>query len=329
MLCKCIRSLILTAVVCGALSPVRSYAEGYAFSGLTISNLNVFWQSSVADPTNLTQGPNRDGTGSQVDLSDLSPNGGGGAGNSRRANLESTHATGSFATCLGGCLKGPNDYTRPPGQPIDTLSNVQFARTNNTSNGSLFSVSHLKSLVRIQSFAELELNSTATGRPADASSTVQIFRFFSVRNADRMVFDFDADVFMRALRQPGLPLASIDANSTFQIMLADNTGNTVFDFAPNGSGIGYMGATVVADPFNLNNHSTVQPPYLSGDLQFGNAGQFRVITPLLSPSVSYTLTIKSGSAVNATNVPEPSTAAVAVIAMCFAMNRVRTARSSP
>jgi hypothetical protein len=122
---KSSRVLLLCALVSGVLSPLRSLAEGYAFSGLSISKLNVFWHSSVADPTNLTQGPNRDGTGSQVDLSDLSPNGGGGSGSSKRANLESTHATGPFATCLGTCLKAPDDYTRPPSQPTDPLNNVQ------------------------------------------------------------------------------------------------------------------------------------------------------------------------------------------------------------
>jgi hypothetical protein len=142
-----------------------------------------------------------------------------------------------------------------------------------------------------------------------------------------MVFDFDADLFMRALRQSGLPLANIDANSTFQIKLTDNVGNTLLDFSPNGTGIGYIGATVVADPFNLNSHSTVQPPYLSSDLQFGSAGQFRVISPMLTPGESYSLTITSGSAVNATNVPEPSIAALAAIAM-FSLIRPRRAGCS-
>jgi hypothetical protein len=266
----------------------------------------------VADPTNLTQGPLRDGTGSQVDLSDLGPSGGGGSSNGKRADLESAHSAGSFAICLGTCLKGPDDYARPPSQPTDPLNNVQFARANVTGNASLFSVSHIKTTVHSDSYAELELNSTATGAPADASGSFQILRFFRVLNADHMVFDFDADAFMRALRQPGLPLAYIDANSTFQIKLADNAGNTLLDFSPNGTGIGYIGATVIADPFNLNNHSTVQPPYLSSDLQFASVGQFRVISPLLTPGVSYTLTITSGSAVNATNVPEPSPAALLV-----------------
>ncbi len=275
----------------------------------------MFWQSSVADPTNLTQGPLRDGTGSQVNVSDLGSNGGGGTGNSRRSDLESTHATGTFAVCLGPCLKGPDDYTRPPSQPTDPLNNVQFARTNADSNASLFSVSHLKTTVQMNSYAELELNGAATGAPADASSAFQMFRFFTVKNADRMVFDFDADEFMRALRQPGLPVAIIDANSTFQIKLAENGGATVFDFSPNGTGNGYVGATVVADPFDLNSHSTVQPPYLSSDLQFANSGQFRVISPVLTPGVPYTLTISSGSAVSATNVPEPSITALALIAM--------------
>lgn len=315
MIRKSIYAFVLAALVSDAIPPLRSFAEGYAFSGLNINTLNVFWQSSVADPTNLSQGPLRDGTGSQVDLSDLDPNGGGGSGNNKRVDLESAHASGIFATCLGTCLKGTDDYTRPPSQPSDPLNSVQFARTNINGNAALFSVGHIKTTVHSNSYAELELNGTATGAPADASSSFQIFRLFSVKNADRMVFDFDADLFKRALRQPGLPLAYLDANSTFQIKLADNVGNTVLDFSPNGSGIGYLGATVIADPFNLNNHVMVQPPYLSSDLQFSSAGQFRVITPVLTPGVFYNLTITSGSAVSATNVPEPSIVALALIAM--------------
>src|SRR5690349_8037246 len=80
---------------------IQTFAEGYAFSGLNIDKLNVFWESSVADPTNLSQGPLRDGTGSQIDLSDLGPSGGGGSGGGRQIDLESTHATGTFATCYG------------------------------------------------------------------------------------------------------------------------------------------------------------------------------------------------------------------------------------
>jgi hypothetical protein len=147
MICKTPRVFIFAALVSCAFSPIRSFAEGYAFAGLSINKLNVFWQSSVADPTNLTQGPLRDGTGSQVDLSDLGSSGGGGSSNGKRADLESTHATGSFAICLGTCLKGPDDYTRPPSQPTDPLNNVQFARTNVTGNASLFSVSHIKTTV--------------------------------------------------------------------------------------------------------------------------------------------------------------------------------------
>lgn len=306
-----LRVCLLVALVAYALSAGRTFAEGYAFSGLKVSNLNVFLYSSVADPTNLAQGPYRDGTGSLVDLSDLN-SGGGGTGSNKRADLESTHATGSFATCLGTCLKGPDDYTRPPGQPTDPLNNVQFARTNFDLAGSLFTVSHIKNAVQLNYYAELELNSAATGRPADALSSLQLLRFFSVRNADRMVFDFDADVFMRALRQPGLPLSRVDASSTFRITLADNVGNTLLEFAPNGTGAGYVGATVVADPFNLNNHTTVQPPYLSSDMQFASAAQFRVITPLLTPGVPYTLTIRSGATVTA--VPEPSVASLVGLA---------------
>src|SRR5215211_6434507 len=117
MICNSLRALMLAAFISGALWPMRSFGEGYAFSGLSINKLNVFWQSSVSDPTNLTQGPLRDGTGSQVDLSDLGSSGGGGSSNGKRADLESTHATGSFAICLGTCLKGPDENTRPPRQP--------------------------------------------------------------------------------------------------------------------------------------------------------------------------------------------------------------------
>src|SRR5262245_12962677 len=94
---KSLRTFIIALLAFAALLPLRSLAAGYAFSGLSINKLNVFWEGSVADPTNLTQGPLRDGTGSQVDLSDLNPNGGGGFGSSKRGDLESSHATGTLA----------------------------------------------------------------------------------------------------------------------------------------------------------------------------------------------------------------------------------------
>ncbi|MGE3243915.1 MAG: EDSAP-1 family PEP-CTERM protein [Pirellulales bacterium] len=319
MTCKSICAFTVAVLFSIAFSPNRSLAEGYAFAGLSIDKFNVFWQSSVADPTNLAQGPLRDGTGSQVDLRDLNPNGGGGTSNNRRADLESTHATGSFATCLGACSKGPNDYSRPPSQPTDPLSGAKFARTNVRSSGSLFSVGHFTSPVGYDSYAELELNSTATGKTAAALGSYQSIRFFRVVDADRMVFDFDADVFMRVFRESNLPLARVDARTTFQIKLTDSAGNTMLDFSPNGSELEQIGGDVVADPFNLNRDLAIQPPYGASDLEIASAGQFRVISPLLTPDVSYVLTVTSGSAVNANNVPEPASAAFALIAIISRM----------
>ncbi len=324
------RQSLILAIIVGSLSPTYSHAEGYAFAGLNIDKLNVFWQSSVVDATNLTQGPLRDGTGSQVDLSDFNSTGAGGSSTGMRADLESTHATGTFATCLGPCLKAANDYSRPPSQPTDPLHNVQFVRTNVDANAALFSVSHLTTTVHMHSYAELELNSAATGAPADASSSFEIIRLFSPLNADRMVFDFDADDFMRSIRQVGLPVANVDANNSFEIKLVDNNSNTtVFDFSPNGTGVGGIGATVVADPFDLNNHETVEPPYPSRDLQFSNVGQFRAITPALTPGAFYFLTITAGSAVSAKNVPEPPIAALGLLAVpaVFSFFRMRGSKS--
>jgi len=56
--------------------------------------------------------------------------------------------------------------------------------------------------MNVNSVAELELNSTATGKPASGRATSQVgILGFKVKSADEMVFDFDATITERSLSE--------------------------------------------------------------------------------------------------------------------------------
>jgi hypothetical protein len=303
-------------------------AEGYAFSNLSIDKFATFWQSSIADASNLNQGPTRDGTGAQVDVSDLASNTLVLFAAGTKTVLEGAIAAGgsnpdSPQNCFGTCLSGQNDFSLPPLFPASPTSNIKFARSDQRHSGSIFTTSHIGGVVKIDLVGELELNASANGKPASGRASSEFTRIFRIKSAGQMVFDFDATAYMRSLNQLDIPVGIFDSSTSFRISIVDGVGNQVFDFAPNGTAGGYVGATVIADPFSLNSHLIVEPPYSLTDTDYFHSGQFRVITPQLLPGISYHLDIEAVSMAEAVNVPEPSAVSIGVFAAMLLLLRPR------
>ena len=123
----------------------------------------VFKEDSVSDVNDLLQGPNRDGSGVQVDLSDFSTNFGGGTSNEKRAAFENTVAFGGLGPiCIGDCIAGEDDYSRPPLLPMIPTQDLHFARTDWRTAGSIHTIVGLETSLSVDMVAEIELDRMPT-----------------------------------------------------------------------------------------------------------------------------------------------------------------------
>lgn len=67
-----------------------------------------------------------------------------------------------------------------------------------------------------------------------------------------------------------------------------------------------MGGNVVAAPFSLNGNLLADAGHAPQDAERAGIGQFRVISPRLSPGTVYRLTLEQQIMVTMTQVPEPN-----------------------
>jgi hypothetical protein len=273
-------------------------AAAYAFAGLSVSNFTVFWKDSVADPTVLSQGPNRDGTGAQIDPDDFGNGFGGGTGGGRRVSFERTQIFGGSGNdptqaCVGDCSKGQNDFSRPPLLPAVPSGDAHFARADWRQTNSL-----------VDMVAEMRLELAPIQNQSEAYGVSQQFRLFEAVSARAMVVDFDVDQHLRTLNGLAAPDTMLTAKSDFQVTLRSGTEN-IFRFSPSASGDGNLGGTVISAPFALNQALTALNPHPLQDKEVTRTGQFRVITPELVPGRSYVLEVEQWVGIVATNVPEP------------------------
>jgi hypothetical protein len=287
------------------------HAGAYAYSGLSISNFVIFWEDSVTDVADLDQGPNRDGTGAQVDRSDFGGSFGGGSGGGVRAAFENTSIVRGFPNdtpqaCIGDCTTGENDFRRPPLLPVDPTNNLHLARADLRSSGNIYTTSNVRTSLRSDMVAEIELNRTPTRTVSNGNGTYQRLILFSVKFADEFVFDFDADILLRSLSHLDAPAANLSSRSMLQISIEDTADNVVFRYAPNETGVGNIGVTVLSEPFALNGNIAVKAPPPTQDKQHTGTGQFRAVSPTLQPGIFYQLTIDQEVMVIANRVPEPN-----------------------
>ena len=227
-----VSAIVITANVSAA------RAGAYAYSGLTISNLIAFKEDSVTDVADLRQGPNRDGTGSQLTREDFGPSGSDGIGGGTRALFETTSMILGFSdyrdqACLGECFADENDFSRPPLQPDDPTSNLHFARADLRTTGSYTLSAGPTMNTRV--VAEMELIREPGRRSSIGHAHIQRYTIFSVTFVDEMVFDFDADIHLRSVNHADVSETALESRSLLRITIADSFGNEIFRFAPDGT----------------------------------------------------------------------------------------------
>src|SRR5688572_23186464 len=98
--------LAFAAVILAA-SASRLFANAYSVAGISIYNFSVFTEDSVTNPADLTQGPNRNGMGNQLDAADFLPGiSGTGWGATQSVELDAgrSSSVGPYdKRCLGTC----------------------------------------------------------------------------------------------------------------------------------------------------------------------------------------------------------------------------------
>lgn len=296
--------IVLAVVDFGAVTV--THAAAYAYAGVTISNFMAYWADSLADATDLNQGPNRDGTGRQPNTSDfVGTYAFGGHTNGTRVEFDTTRAfsSGVPEVCVGDCVAPENDFHRPPPKPLDPTSGLRFTRVDGDFGGNLISFRSLTSKL----LGEMELDADPLNQLSFGESNLQNILDFSPAVRGELVFDFDADSFVRVLNHPAVPHALLKVSNSFQISIADSDKNVVFRYSPDGTGNEDIGGTVVADPFSLNILVQVGTPTIHQDLEQFGVGQFRVISPTLIPGNFYSIRVDHKIRVEAVRVPEPST----------------------
>lgn len=154
---------------------------------------------------------------------------------------------------------------------------------------------------------------------------------FLVEGPTTLTFDFDAApymfVFLDALAEvPSTARAEITVN----INIVDNTGNTVFNWSPNGLNDSPFGGVELSDPFSLNRSiarnfgnpgSTTFDPASNGtptgNLSPASWGNFTALTNPLGDGL-YTLTLQMRGNIDVTRqqeIPAPATLALIGLGM--------------
>jgi hypothetical protein len=212
--------------------------------------------------------------------------------------------------CIGNCVHGENDYSRPDPPPSEPIQGIHYARTDSRNSGNIYGVGATRSSLRSELVAAIELDRMPSRQNSFARSTYQRHILFSVNESNRMVFDFDANVYLRTLGQGDIQDTRLTARTLLQIVIEDSANNVVFRFSPEGDGDGNVGANVISAPFPLKGDVTAIADSLTDRHRIGT-GQFRAISPPLSPGEFYQLMIEHESEVVTTLVPEPCSIAIA------------------
>ena len=160
---------------------------------------------------------------------------------------------------------------------------------------------------------------------------------FTVANAGVLTFNFNArsylEAFVSSTEQTTFGTFA-DASQSFGFRITDvGTGNTVFNFRPDGTAGGGTVGAEISDPFSLNANAGAQPNGIvnARDRGLNTAGNsagnfFSASTLALAPGSVYQLSAFINTNVNARRVPEPGILALLGVGLLgVALSRRRKA----
>lgn len=305
----------MTAVGLGAVAlvaPSAVQAGAIAYAALEINDFRVLRPNGLGGYTQLNYVPAAPGTG---DFSFVGI-----------FNSASTQATlDAISVSHNGSAAGPLDVARscvtagvcPPQNAFTpTVPANSLARSDQRLQGAIIAVNGVGNSATANTVSELILlNSGSGGQNIGSVGTTSGFAF-SLAQATRVLFDFDAIPFLRVGMTNADSLGTVLASNSFSISVLDLSGNALVEWTPDGIlNASITGATELSDPLDLTRTiSYSAPPFPAPGFGTFNAAMlerhFSALTSLL-PAGNYTLSITHTSITDGqVLVPEPVSAAI-------------------
>ncbi len=214
-------------------------------------------------------------------------------------NASGADATDVALQCVGNCGMGENNFAQQT-----PFTSASFARGDALLTGSLLAPTG----ARGQGVAEVQV----VGDFASASTsnselgTNATFRF-ALQEDVTVRADFSAIALLNA--QTDALGGSALANISFSISLRnENTGDTVFEWSPDGTANNADGIADVTDSCDLTTNRGAGVPNANTNYAPGTCNFSGIVA--LNAGVTYTLTITQEQSARATSVPEPGTLAL-------------------
>jgi len=256
---------------------------------------------------------------------------GAGAGTSITFSLPSSENSASQAclpngTCVTGSPSGAGVIDAGPAQIGIALPNNTYtqqgplATSYSRADASIDSTQTTgAAFTQAQAISEgnIVTNTSANANSGDSSGTVLTSTFVVGGAPASLTFTFDATKFLETLLSAGaLPPSEADATISASINIVNNSGVTVFSWAPDGVAGNITGGTEVRDAFSLQTSLAALPANIGPLISSGTCstalgtGCFAAFTDTLAAG-TYTLQLsiqtRNNLLLNAVTVPEPGT----------------------
>lgn len=206
---------------------------------------------------------------------------------------------------VGGPNPGENNYAHV------MLPTTDRARGDTLLNGAPLAGTGFASGADAHTLAEAQLINAGTGSAQDNLGLLATVSF-SLTQGQAVGVAFDIDQFLKALVTAGSAFgSSAQASSGWSINLSDSTGNTLFDWTPDGVlNSSIVGGVEIEDDCDMTRTLGAQIP--GQNAQYNCQGSANALTSFtLDASQFYTLNLRHEStadaSLGASRIPEPAT----------------------